>query len=86
VLALAGRVQAIDGQAEIRQYVVIDDIFEEDGVGVESIPVEDDAIVECLVLTNGELPAFKPAPTLGFTGQECCDAFRRKAIRIMGLC
>jgi hypothetical protein len=86
VLAIAGGVQAIDRQAEIRQYVVVDDIVEEDGVGVECVPVEDDAIVECVVLANGELPAFKPVRTVGINGQECCDASRRKAMRIMGLC
>jgi hypothetical protein len=60
VLAFTGRIQPVYSETEIRQYVIVDDVVEKDGVGVECISRKDDAIIECRVLANGVLPAFKP--------------------------
>ena len=46
--------QAIDGQAQVRQHLVIDDVVEEHGVRVEGFLRQDDAVFagKCFVVTD----------------------------------
>jgi len=58
-LALVGPVgEAVDGEAQVGQDLVIDDIVQKYGVGVEGFLRQDDAIIECLVLADGDIPGF----------------------------
>ena len=54
IFALARRCQAIDGKAQIRQYVVVDDVVEKYRVRVEGVLRQDDTVVKCLVLLADE--------------------------------
>jgi hypothetical protein len=48
--------QPVDGQAQVRQNLVVDDIVQEYGIRVEGFLRQDDAVVECAVLANGYVP------------------------------
>ena len=55
--AFPGRRQAIDFESQVRQYVIIDDVIEEYGIGVKCVSRQDDAIVECFAVTaDGSAP------------------------------
>lgn len=45
--------QPVDRQTQIRQYIVVNDIVEENRVRIERIFSQDDAICECLLSTDG---------------------------------
>jgi hypothetical protein len=56
-LALVGAIsEAVDGEAQVRQNLVIDDIVEKNGIRVEGFLRQDDTVVECAVLANGYVP------------------------------
>ena len=48
--------KAIDGKTQVRQNLVIDDIVKKDGIRVEGILRQDDAIVELAVLADSDVP------------------------------
>ena len=48
--------QSIDCKAQVRQHVVVDDVVEEYGIGVEGVLRQDDAVVECSVLSDDRSP------------------------------
>ena len=48
--------QAVDGEAQVRQDIVLDDIVEENGIRVEDVLRQDDAIVVYRVLADELLP------------------------------
>jgi hypothetical protein len=48
--------KTIDCEAQVGQHVVIDDIVEKDGIRVEGVLRQDDAILECAVLADGVVP------------------------------
>jgi hypothetical protein len=48
--------EPFDGQAQPRKYVVVDDVVQKDGIGIECVPFQYDAIVECLLLAD-EIPS-----------------------------
>jgi len=50
--------QAIDRETQVRQDLVVDDIVEKYGIRVEGFLRQDDAIIECPVLADGDLPRF----------------------------
>ena len=56
-LALVATVgQAVYRETQVRQYVIVDDVVEEDRIRVEGILRQDDAIIKCVVLTDGFVP------------------------------
>jgi hypothetical protein len=57
---LAARGQAVDRQVQIRQDLIVDDIVEKYGVGIESVPGQDDASVERIVVTNRAVSGIAP--------------------------
>lgn len=46
LLFLRGSRQAIDSQAQIRQYLIVDDVVEEYGIRVEGVLRQDNAIIK----------------------------------------
>jgi len=44
--------QTLDGQAETRQDVIVDDIVEKYRIGIERFPLEHHAVCECGVVTD----------------------------------
>jgi hypothetical protein len=50
--------EPVDLEAQVRQNVVIDDIVEEYGIGIECVPGQDDAVVEIFAFAadNATLP------------------------------
>ncbi len=50
--------KAVDREAEVRQDLVVDDVVEKNGIRVEGFLRQDDAIIECPVLADGDLPGF----------------------------
>ena len=48
--------QAVDGEAQVRQDLVVDDVVEKYGVRVEGFLRQDDAIFEWPVLADGDVP------------------------------
>lgn len=48
--------KAVDRETQVGQDLVVDDIVEKDGIRVEGFLRQDDAIVECAVLADGDLP------------------------------
>jgi hypothetical protein len=55
--ALVGAIgQAVNGEAQVRQNLVVDNIVQEYGIRVEGFLRQDDAVVECAVLANGYVP------------------------------
>jgi hypothetical protein len=56
-LAAVGTVgETVDREAQVGQHLVIDDIVEKDGIRVEGVLRQDDAIIECAVLADGVVP------------------------------
>ena len=51
--------QPVDGEAEVRKYLVVDDVVEEYGIRVESVFRQDDTIVKCAVLADLCVPGFQ---------------------------
>jgi hypothetical protein len=52
---LAMGCQPVDLETKVREYVVIDDVVEEYGVGIECVPGQDDAIVEIFAIAADNL-------------------------------
>lgn len=52
LFAVAQIRQAVNGQIKIRQYIVVDDIVEKNGIRIENLFREDYAVIERLVATN----------------------------------
>ena len=48
--------QPVDGETQVGQDIVINDIVKENGVRIERILGQYDAIVECFVVANGPNP------------------------------
>ena len=48
--------QTIDREAQVGQYVVVDDVVQEYGIRIEGFLRQDDTIVECAVLADGYVP------------------------------
>ena len=56
-LAATSSGQAVDLETQVRQNVVIDDVIEKHGFGIESVLCQDYAVIECfVVLTDGSAP------------------------------
>lgn len=53
---VTGIIQAVNGKTQIRQYIVIDNVVQEDGIGIKCILGQDDAIVKWLLFANGCAP------------------------------
>lgn len=49
----------VDREAQIGQYLVIDDVVQEYGIRIEGFLRQDDAIIECPVLADGAVPGFQ---------------------------
>lgn len=56
VLAFRRRRQTIDGETQVRQHFVIDDVIEENGIRVEGFFRQDDALIKGFVAANGSGP------------------------------
>jgi len=52
---VSGFGQPVDGKAEIRQHVIVNDVFEKHSIGVEGFLRQDDAVVagKCFVVADG---------------------------------
>ena len=50
--------KAVDRKAQVGQDLVIDDIVQKDGIRIEGFLRKDDAIIECPVLADGDVPGF----------------------------
>jgi hypothetical protein len=50
------RGEAVDGEAQRGQNLVVDDVIEEDRVRIEDVLVEDDAVGKCRFLADGPAP------------------------------
>ena len=48
--------KAVDGETQVRQNLVVDDIVKKDGIRVEGVLRQDDAIVELAVLADSDVP------------------------------
>lgn len=48
--------KAVDREAQVGQDLVVDDIVEKDGIGVEGFLRQDDTIIESAVLADDDLP------------------------------
>ena len=48
--------QTVDGETQVRQHVIVDDVVEEHGIRIEGVLRQDDAIVECSVLSDDRSP------------------------------
>ena len=58
-LALVGAIsQAVDSEAQVWQYLVVDNVVKKHGIRVEGLLRQDDTVVECAVLANGYVPGF----------------------------
>jgi hypothetical protein len=59
-LAAVGAIgEPVDGQTQVREDLVIDDIVEEYGIRIEGVLRQDDAIVKCAVLADLCVPDFR---------------------------
>ena len=55
--ALVGSVrEAVYGQAQVRQHLVIDDVVEEYGIRVERVLRQDYTVIECAVFADSGVP------------------------------
>ena len=48
--------QTVDGETEIRQDFVIDDVVMKDGVRIKSLRAQDNAVIECLIFADDLCP------------------------------
>ena len=48
--------EPVDGQAQVREDLVVDDVVEEYGIRVEGVLRQDDTIVKCAVLADLYVP------------------------------
>jgi hypothetical protein len=48
--------QPVDRETQVGQDRVVDDIVEKNGIRIEGFLRQDDAIIECAVLADGDLP------------------------------
>ncbi|MCH7821442.1 MAG: hypothetical protein IIA07_05435 [Proteobacteria bacterium] len=53
MFALTGISQAIDGQAQIRQDIIIDNVVKKNSVRVEAFLRQDDTVIIGFVVANG---------------------------------
>ena len=56
--------QTVDSQTQVRQYIVIDDVVQKDGVGIERFLGQDDAVVKSRILADGDTPGVFVGSTL----------------------
>jgi len=77
--AFAGSNQTINGETQIRKHIVVDDVVQEDGIGIKRILGQDDAIVEWLLFANGSAPV-ETASTLERSALKGCEAFHKTQI------
>ena len=73
LLSVARIRQAVHGQIGIRQYIVIDDVVEKNGVRIESLFREDYAVVERLVATDGSILMGNLIRILGCPRTDRCE-------------
>ena len=79
--AFAGSNQTINGETQIGKHIVIDDVVKEDGIGIERILGQDDAIVERLLFANDSAPV-ETADTLERSVLKGCEAFHKTQIKL----
>ena len=48
--------KAVDGETQVRQNLVVDDIVKKHGIRIEGVLRQDDAIVELAVLADSDVP------------------------------
>ncbi len=79
--AFAGRNQTINGETQIGKHIVVDDVVQEDGIGIKRILGQDDAIVEWLLFANGSA-SVETADTLERSVLKGCEAFHKTQIKL----
>ena len=79
--AFARSNQTINGETQIGKHIVVDDVVQEDGVGIKRILGQDDAIVEWLLFANGSAPV-ETADTLERSMLKGCEAFHKTQIKL----
>ena len=51
-LAIRFFCQSVDGEAQLRQYLIVNDVVQEHRVRIECVLIEDDAFIECTVFAD----------------------------------
>jgi len=68
--------QAVDGQAQAWQHIVIHDVFKKNSLGIERLFFKDDAICKVLVLANRPTPVRYPITLCGSRRYGCEPAHK----------
>ncbi len=73
LFAVARIRQAVNGQIRIRQYIVVDDVVEKNGIRIENLFREDYAVIERLVATDSPILVGNLIRILGRLPSDRCE-------------
>lgn len=83
VFAVTRRRQTFDGQARVRQYLIVDDVIEKHCFRIERLRRQNYAIIKAFVITDGSIPNGTPSKTLNWREPNRCETTHNFVIYII---